>query len=45
MHDQSADKYPYRADKDSYRHDGNVTDYLCSLIKFCFAFIMVNFST
>ena len=49
MHDQSADKYPYphdcRADKDSYRHDGNVTDHLCSLIKFCFAFIMVNFST
>ena len=23
----------------------NVTDDLCSLIKFCFAFIMVNFST
>ena len=24
---------------------GNVTDDLCSLIKLCFAFIMVNFST
>ena len=34
-----------RADKDSYRHDRNVTDDLCSLIKLCFAFIMVNFST
>ena len=42
-------KYPYqhdgRADKDSYPHDRNVTDDLCSLIKLCFAFIMVNFST
>ena len=47
-HDRRADKYPYshdcRADKDSYPHDRNVTD-LCSLIKLCFAFIMVNFST
>ena len=34
-----------RADKDSYPHDRNVTDELCSLIKLCFAFIMVNFST
>ena len=34
-----------RADKDSYPHDRNVTDDLCSLIKLCFAFIMVNFST
>ena len=34
-----------RADKDSHPHDRNVTDDLCSLIKFCFAFIMVNFST
>ena len=42
-------KYPYlhdrRADKDSYPHDRNVTDDLCSLIKLYFAFIMVNFST
>ena len=48
-HDRRADKYPYphdrRADKDSYPHDRNVTDDLCSLIKLCFAFIMVNFST
>ena len=27
------------ADKDSYPHDRNVTDDLCSLIKLCFAFI------
>ena len=49
MHDCRADKYPYphdrRADKDSYPHDRNVTDNRCSLIKLCFAFIMVNFST
>ena len=42
-----ADNYPYphdrRAVKDSYPHDRNVTDCLCSLIKLCFAFIMVNF--
>ena len=48
-HDCCADKNPYphdcRADKDSYPHDRNVTDDLCSLIKLCFAFIMVNFST
>ena len=48
-HDRRADKYPCphdrRADKDSYPHDRNVTDDLCSLIKLCFAFIMVNFST
>ena len=48
-HDHRADKNPYphdrRADKDSYPHDRNVTDDLCSLIKFCCAFIMVNFST
>ena len=47
-HDRRADKYPYpqdrRADKDSYPHDRNVTDNLCSLIKLCFAFIMVIFS-
>ena len=44
-HDRRANKYPYRsADKDSYPHDRNVTDDLCSLIKLCFAFIMVNFS-
>ena len=47
-HDRRADKYPYphdrRADKDSYPHDRNVTDNLCSLIKLCFAFIVVNFS-
>ena len=47
--DRRADKNPYphdrRADKDSYPHDRNVTDDLCSLIKLCFAFIMVNFST
>ena len=46
-HDSHADKYPYphnrRADKNSYPHDRNVTDVLCSLIKLCFAFIMVNF--
>ena len=38
--------YPHdrRADNDSYPHDRNVTDDLCSLIKLCFAFIMVNFS-
>ena len=49
MHDRRADKYPYphdrRADKDSYPHDRNVTDDMCSLIKLCIAFIMVNFST
>ena len=49
MHDRRADKNPYphdrRADKDSYLFDRNVTDDLCSLIKLCFAFIMVNFST
>ena len=48
-HDRRADKYPYphdrRAGKDSYPHARNVTDDLCSLIKLCFAFIMVNFST
>ena len=48
-HDRRADKNPYphnrRADKDSYPHDNNVTDDLCSLIKLCVAFIMVNFST
>ena len=48
-HDRRAGKYPYphdrRADKDSYPHDRNVTDGLCSLIKLCFAFIMVDFST
>ena len=46
-HDGRADNYPYphdrRADKDSYPHDRNVTGDLCSLIKLCFAFIMVNF--
>ena len=26
-------------------HDRNVTDDLCSLMKLCFAFVMVNFST
>ena len=38
--------YPHdrRADKDSYPRDRNVTDDLCSLIKLCFAFIMVHFS-
>ena len=45
----STDMYHYRhdrrADKDSYPHDRNVTDDLCSLIKLCFAFIMVIFST
>ena len=49
MHDRRADKYPCPhnlcADKDSYPHDRNVTDGLCSLIKLSFAFIMVNFST
>ena len=48
-HDRRAYKNPYphdrRADKDSYPHDRNVIDDLCSLIKLCFAFIMVNFST
>ena len=48
-HDRRADKNPYphdrRTDKDSYPHDRNVTDDLCSLIKLCFGFIMVNFST
>ena len=48
-HDRRADKdfYPHdrRADKDSHPHDRNVTDDLCSLIKLCFAFIMVNFSS
>ena len=48
-HDGRADKYPYLhdrcANKDCYPHDRNVTDDLCSLIKLCFAFIMVNFST
>ena len=48
-HDRRADKYPYphdrRADKDSYLHDRNVTGDLCSLIKLCFEFIMVNFLT
>ena len=32
------------ADKDSYPYDMNVTDDLFSLIKLCFAFIIVNFS-
>ena len=49
MHDRRADKNPYPhdrcADKDTYPHDRNVTDDLCSLIKHCFAFIKVNFST
>ena len=49
MHDHRLHKYPYphdrRADKDSYPHDRNVNCNLCSLIKLCFAFIMVNFST
>ena len=49
MHDRPADKYPYpqdrRADKDSYPHDMRVTDDLCSLIKLCFAFIVVICST
>ena len=48
-HDGRADNYPYRhdrrADKDSYPHDRIVTDDLCSLIKLCFPYIMVNFST
>ena len=48
-HDHRADKYSYPhdrcANKDSDSHDRNVTDYLCSLIKLCFAFIMINFST
>ena len=38
MHDR-------HANKDSYPHDRNVTDDLWSLIKLCFAVIMVNFST
>ena len=38
MHDR-------HADKDSYPHDRNVTDDLWSLIKLCFAFIMVKFFT
>ena len=52
LYARPADKNPYRhgrrADKDSYPHDRNgsyITDDLCSLIKLCFAFIMVNFST
>ena len=49
MHDRRADKYPYphdrRADKDSYPHDRNVADDLCNLMKLCFAFIRINFST
>ena len=48
-HDRRANKYLYphdcRADKDSYPHDRNVTNDLCSLIKLCFAFVMVNCST
>ena len=48
-HDRRADKYRYphdrRVDNDSYQHYRNVTDDLCSLIKLCFAFIMVNVST
>ena len=48
-HDSRADKNPYpqeqRANKDSDPHDRNVTDDLCSLMKLCSAFIMVNFST
>ena len=47
MQDHRAGKYPYphdhRAYKESYPHDRN--DDLCNLIKLCFAFIMVNFST
>ena len=47
MHDRRADKYPYphdrRADKDYYLNERNVTDDLCSFIKLCFEFIMVNF--
>ena len=43
--DRRADKYPYPhnhcANKDSYPHDWNVTDDLCSLIKLCFAFIII----
>ena len=46
-HDCRADKYPYphdrRTGKDSYPHDRNVTDYLCSLIKLCFAFLWLIF--
>ena len=34
-----------RVDKDSYPHNRNVTDVLFGLIKLCFAFIIVNFST
>ena len=49
MHDRRANKCPYshdhRAVKVSYPHDRNVTDDLCSLIKLCSAFIMVNVST
>ena len=48
MHDRRADKYSYphdRSAKDSYTHDRNVTDDLFSIIKLCFAFIIVNFST
>ena len=45
-HNRRADKsHDCRADKDSYPHDRNVTDDLCSLIKLYFAIIMVNFST
>ena len=48
MHNRCADKYPYPHDlsaKDSYTHGRNVTDDLFSIIKLCFAFIIVNFST
>ena len=42
-HEKISYKYPYphdrHADKDSYSHDRNVTDDLCSLIKLCFAFM------
>ena len=43
--DKNAYRHDGRADKDSYPHNRNVTNDLCSLIKFCFAFILVNFST
>ena len=40
MHNRRANKYPYPHDchaaKDSYPHNRNVTDDLCSLIKLCF---------
>ena len=46
MHDRRATKYPYphdrRSDKDSYAHNRNLTDDLCSVIKLCFAFIIVS---